>query len=255
MAFIESLFGAIGSGLGLFGQSQAAEALEEAGKLNYELETENATVRRDMTLASLRTQRMAQRVGYLSGAINLHLDAQQAAAKRRNAKRIRELVEYNSRKDREGISRQSDQFDRLLSTQQSVVGMSGVTAEGAPMEVMTDTVEEFQHTLADLHDRMTFQRAAGLQEAVNLDFEGQWQEHLNQFNRRQFRRTRKLEGFSNRLARMSTRQQFRADLMQAEVNLLYSRAQAQAQQSQAIASGISGIGSALFGQGGIFSGF
>lgn len=246
---------AIGGLVGLLGSSQQAQALQEAADMTYEMEIENAAVQRDMSIASLRTQRSAQRVGYLSTALNLNMDLQQAAAKKRNARRIRDVVEYNTRKDREGLSRQSEQFDRLLSTQQSMVGMSGITTEGAPMEVMTDTIEEFQHTLADMHDQATYQRAAGLQEAVNLDFEAKWQTHMNHFNRRQFKRTRKLEGFGNWLGRVSAQQQARAAVMQAEINKKRAEAQIAAQQSQSLASGISTIGSALFGSGGVFPGF
>lgn len=250
--FITDLIGGI---FGFLGGSSQAAALQEAAEMNYEMDTENAAVRRDMSLASLKTQRMGQRVGYLSTAMNLNTDLQRIAAKNRNAKRIRETVEYNTKKDREGLSRQSEQFDRLLSTQQATVGLSGVTTEGAPMEVMTDTVEQFQKSLADMHDQATYQRAAGLQEAVNMEFEAKWEKYLNHFNRRQFKRKRKLEGFANWLGRTSARQQFRSDMMQAEIDYKLAQVQAQAQQSSALSSGLQDIGAALFGEGSPFAGF
>lgn len=261
MSLIGGGFGLIGNAVGLLGGLSSARALQAAAEANYELEQENAMTRRDLSIAAIRTERTGQQAGYLARGNNFRLELLEIDQKKINIQRIKEATKYKARKDRENIYRTNDQIEQFQSQQLSTVGASGVLTEGSPMEVIADSYDEFNDTLSDLHDRMNYERAAGMQAAVSLEYETQIQAEMHHINRRMFKRERKTAAFANELRRVGVRSQFNTDMAQAEVNLMYAQAQVAGQQASSVAGAIGGLGNSLaqlfpnFGSGSSFPGF
>jgi hypothetical protein len=160
----------IGGGLSLFGGLGAAAAARANAQRNYMLNMGNAETQRGNTLAALDLESMRADIELGNARTNLEFATLDAAARTRNAERLRQFGEVRTSQFREQMQRQMRSFDQMQGSQRAAVGASGVTESGSPLEVMAESAAQMQLALRDAHNAASMERSETLTRAGLEDY-------------------------------------------------------------------------------------
>jgi len=243
MFFLPALLGAAGKAVGIFGQLGAADQREEIAAMNFQIESQNATVQRQQTNQSLSFKALGNSLQHRTTQLNAQLALGDADMMDRNANRMREFAELKTKEGREAVRRRRRQFEAFQSTQQSVIGSSGVDMSGSALDVLVDTAGQMAIAIEDMHDSIAFERAETLDKATMTQFQA-GQQRIGAQAEQQFGRVaNKLNRGAIRLGRISADLQYNSAMMSAEMNLLNQQSAAAGQRTSAFGSALSGAGS------------
>lgn len=246
MFIVPTILSAIGGGLGILGNFEAADQMRQTADLNYQVALGNAQTNRDASLTAIRIGNIRNRIEADAARTNIRLSLADAEARERNAQRLQAFAEVRTTQGRETIRRARRNFEELRGRQMSAIASSGVTASGSPLEVMAESARQAATSLADLWDETTMERA-DLQDRAAMERFGGAQTRIGAMaERSMISRTRNLNRTASRLATMQAHSEFRSALFGATAD----RASA---YDAARASSMSGVGRIFAGAGNLYS--
>lgn len=229
-------------GLGIKAVSGFAQAnrAEATGTLNHAINVSNATIRRQNTLAGIRTDQLRSRLQLDTARVNFRLARADAEAQGRRADRLRDFAERQTKQGRESVRRMRRRFDQLEGEQMASIASSGVTASGSALDVLTDSAEQMALSIADAWDDVTSRVDETHQQAALIDFDADQTRISAKSNLLANRRAHRINKASARLARISAHSEFRSALFGADVSRMNARSNANGQRLSTVGGVVSG---------------
>ncbi len=207
---------AVGTGMSMYSQQQAAETAERQGAYNAAVQRNNADIQ----------ARMAQ---YQAG-IDQQVAMAQYDAQQKNADAIAGQANAIEAQGREQARRQREEQERMLAVQRGKYAKAGLVNEGSPLVVLADTARLTELNIQDAAYEADLNRSETLRKA-----------ELERYQSGFSLLDASLADYRGKAADVSRRMAYR----QADLAALAGGAQAAGLRSSASASLISGIGSTV----------
>lgn len=241
MIFLPTLLSGIGSGLSIGSQFLGGIQRDRVADINYRIDTTNAAIARENRLAEIEIARVQNEARLSTAEVNYQLAMSEVEFGKRNAERLRQFAESRHESSREEIRRQVRRFDKFQGRQKALIGASGVSFEGSPMENLADTVGEMTLTLQDMADQANFERDRGMAEA-NLE-EFRWGNlEVSAFHDRESALSgARIAEEMAKLGKISASQQYNADILGARFSRMSQHDVARGQRLSSIGMVFSGM--------------
>lgn len=143
-------FGLIGLGIQAGGQLIGARNRRHTAGINYAIDSANAEIEREDTLAGIAIDGIRNRLRASSAATQWELAQGDGGARQRNADRLQRFAETRTKEGRATIRRSLREFDAFRGSQVSVTAASGVSFEGSVLDVLAESAGQMQRTIQDL---------------------------------------------------------------------------------------------------------
>lgn len=161
---------AVGTGVSVYGQSQAAKQSAAIGRYNYAMQMQQARQQQQLALFQQNSVSQQAAVMQRQAEISQSLANSESQARMNNAAALRQQAEVQAAVDRENFkSTQRDQ-DRQRAIQRAAIGKQGTVESGSPLELLADTAGEMQQALNEIHYQSELGRRKTLGEAAMEEF-------------------------------------------------------------------------------------
>lgn len=230
----------LGLGIKAIGGFAKANRAEATATLNNAINVTNATIRRENTLAGIRTNTLRSRLDLNTVQTNFRLAQADAEAESRRADRLRMFAERQTEQGRESIRRMRRRFDKLEGDQMASIASSGVTTSGSALDVLTDSAEQMALSISDAWDNVTSRTDESYQQAALMDFGADQQRISSKAGLLAQKRAHQINLASAKLAKLSARSEFRSALFGASADRMNARSNAQGQRLSTVEGAVSG---------------
>lgn len=138
----------VGAGVSAYSAYSQGQAQKRIAQFNYAVQSSNARLNQMSQLAALQQAQAQSAIAMRQAEINAQMANQEAAARERNARLIRQTADAELADSREAIRRKRLEYARFQATQRNRIAASGVVAEaGSPLEMLAETAGEMQVAL------------------------------------------------------------------------------------------------------------
>jgi hypothetical protein len=144
---------AIGTGVSVYGQMQAAKQSQSIANYNAMMQEENGMLQQQAANAQAAMMMSQATVAKRQAEFNNALSNQEAQAQFNNATSLQSQAEASAAVSRENIKRSQLQQQQYLGLQRAKLAASGVVESGSGLDDLVDTVKAGQQKImADLYE-------------------------------------------------------------------------------------------------------
>lgn len=210
---VGAVAGAVGTGYSIYQSNQASKTAQHQGELQ--------------ALIGAQSARQQGEAGRIQAQIGFAQAETQRRAAEAEAASMRQQAGVLGWSDLEGQARQRLADRRLIAAQEAGVAKSGLMATGTPLELMVETAGLQQLSIAETHRQTELERLQLLHSADLAEYQG------SQYA---------MQGLDAKLQGVASLAAANRGRYDSEIARLAGYQQANAYKSQAIATGIQGVG-------------